>query len=66
MLQRFQFEFLRKEDTSVESKKTYEMPRLIEYGSIADRTLQTPGEGTKSADITFEPDRFDELSHAGS
>ena len=50
----------------MESKKAYEMPSLIEYGSIADRTLQTPGEGTKSADTSFELDDFRELSHAGS
>ena len=50
----------------MEGKKTYEMPRLINYGSIADRTLQTPGEGTKSGDTSFELDDFRELSHAGS
>jgi hypothetical protein len=27
----------------MENKKPYETPRLMEYGSIADRTFQTPG-----------------------
>ena len=50
----------------MESKKPYEMPRLIEYGSIADRTLQTPGVGDKSSDTSFELDKFGEFSHAAA
>jgi hypothetical protein len=44
-------------------KKTYQVPSLIAYGSIADHTFQTPGVGTKSSDTTFELDKFGEFSH---
>jgi len=44
-------------------KKTYQVPRLIAYGSIADHTFQTPGVGTKSSDTSFEMDKFGEYSH---
>jgi hypothetical protein len=45
----------------------YEAPVITDFGSIADHTFQTPGEGTKSSDTTFETDKFHELSHpAGS
>jgi len=52
----------------MENKKPYETPLLIEYGSIADRTLNNPGEGDKSSDTTLETDKFFEFSHpaAGS
>lgn len=45
----------------------YEAPAIEDFGSIADHTFQTPGVGTKSADTTFELDKFGEYSHpAGS
>lgn len=44
-------------------KKTYSSPCLTDYGHISDRTLQTPGRGTKSRDTTFLLDKFGEYSH---
>lgn len=45
----------------------YQPPVIEDFGSIADHTFQTPGEGTKSSDTTFETDTFGEFSHpAGS
>jgi hypothetical protein len=45
----------------------YQPPVIEDFGSIADHTFQTPGEGTKSGDTTFETDTFNEFSHpAGS
>jgi hypothetical protein len=45
----------------------YEAPAIEDFGSIADHTFQTPGAGTKSADTTFELDKYGEYSHpAGS
>jgi hypothetical protein len=44
-------------------KVTYEAPAIEDYGSIADHTFQTPGQGTKSSDTTFEKDTFGEFSH---
>jgi hypothetical protein len=41
----------------------YEAPAIVDFGSIADHTFQTPGEGTKSSDTTFELDKFGEYSH---
>jgi hypothetical protein len=41
----------------------YEAPAIEDYGSIADHTFQTPGEGTKNQDTTFELDTFNEHSH---
>jgi hypothetical protein len=41
----------------------YEAPAIVDFGSIADHTFQTPGAGTKSADTTFETDKFGEFSH---
>lgn len=48
-------------------KITYETPAIEDFGSIADHTFQTPGQGTKSTDTTYELDKFGEYSHpAGS
>jgi hypothetical protein len=47
-------------------KVTYEAPVIEDYGSIADHTFQTPGEGTKSSDTTFETDKYSEFSHPGT
>jgi len=44
-------------------KVEYEAPQIEDFGSIADHTYQTPGEGTKSSDTTFETDTFNEFSH---
>ncbi|HSK52742.1 MAG TPA: hypothetical protein VLA44_08305 [Clostridia bacterium] len=41
----------------------YEAPAIVDFGSIADHTYQTPGQGTKSDDNTFETDKFGEFSH---
>jgi len=41
----------------------YEAPAIEDLGSIADNTFQTPGEGTKSSDTTFEQDKYAEYSH---
>lgn len=41
----------------------YEAPAIVDFGSIADNTFQTPGRGTKSSDTTFELDKFGEYSH---
>jgi hypothetical protein len=41
----------------------YEAPAIVDFGSIADHTYQTPGSGTKSTDNTFETDKFGEFSH---
>ena len=42
-------------------KKSYEAPRLVEYGSIGDRTFATPG-GTKGCTIDCHLDSFGENS----
>lgn len=45
----------------------YETPTITDLGSITEHTFQTPGQGTKSDDTTFELDKFLEHSHpAGS
>ena len=41
----------------------YQIPTIVDFGSIADHTFQTPGQGTKSSDTTFELDTFQEYSH---
>jgi hypothetical protein len=41
----------------------YIKPEITDLGSVADHTFQTPGQGTKSSDTTFELDTFGELSH---
>lgn len=41
----------------------YETPTITDFGSIVDHTFQTPGQGTKSSDTTFETDKFSEFSH---
>ncbi|TMC55055.1 MAG: lasso RiPP family leader peptide-containing protein [Chloroflexi bacterium] len=33
-------------------KRPYETPRLVEYGPIADRTLQTPGQSALTRNET--------------
>ena len=44
-------------------KRPYETPRLVEYGPIADRTLQTPGRAIKGgAPECSHLDKFVELS----
>jgi hypothetical protein len=47
----------------VPMQMTYEAPEIEDFGSIADHTFQTPGQGTKSSDTTFETDKFHEFSH---
>jgi hypothetical protein len=42
---------------------SYEPPAIEDFGSIADHTFQTPGQGTKSEDTTFETDTYSEFSH---
>jgi hypothetical protein len=44
-----------------EARKLYETPRLVEYGSIADLTLTTPG-GTKGCQTNCHIDTFGEQS----
>lgn len=44
----------------------YEAPAVVDYGSIADHTFQTPGKGTKSSNTTFLTDKFGEYSHPAS
>lgn len=41
----------------------YEKPLVTDFGSVAAHTYTTPGAGTKSADTTFETDKFAEFSH---
>jgi hypothetical protein len=41
----------------------YIKPEITDLGSVADHTFQTPGQGTKSSDTTFELDTFGEFSH---
>lgn len=41
----------------------YEAPVIVDFGSIADHTFQTPGEGTKSGITTYVTDKFTEYSH---
>lgn len=50
----------------MENKKPYETPQLIEYGSIADKTLDNPGVGDKSSNTNFLTDNFGEYSHPAS
>ena len=40
----------------------YEAPAIIDYGSIADHTFNSPGEGDKSAQ-PMETDKWGEFSH---
>jgi hypothetical protein len=48
----------------MEQKKPYEAPKLQEYGSIADRTFQTPG-GVKGCTTNCHLDHFTEQSSLG-
>ena len=48
------------------NKLAYEAPAIVDLGSIADHTFQTPGEGTKSGNTTYELDKFGEYSHPAS
>jgi hypothetical protein len=41
----------------------YKAPAVVDHGSIADHTFQTPGKGTKSSDTTFQTDKYTEFSH---
>ncbi len=50
----------------MDHKKAYETPQLIEYGSIAERTLDNPGKGDKSDNTNFLTDKFGEFSHPAS
>jgi hypothetical protein len=43
-------------------KKSYETPHLIEYGSITELTLQTPGAFKGCGDCALDP-MFGEPSH---
>ena len=45
-------------------KRPYETPQLMEYGSIADRTFQTPG-GVKGCTTVCHLDTFGENSASG-
>jgi hypothetical protein len=45
----------------MEEKKPYETPVMLEYGSIADRTFQTPG-GVKGCQENCHLDNFGENS----
>jgi hypothetical protein len=45
-----------------ESKKTYEAPKLIEYGPIGDHTFQTPGGNFKGCTTNCHLDNFVENS----
>ena len=46
-------------------RKQYNAPKLVGYGPIADHTFNTPGQGDKSSNTSFELDKFTELSHPG-
>jgi hypothetical protein len=48
-------------EKNMEEKKSYETPMLLEYGSIADRTFQTPG-GVKGCQENCHLDTFGENS----
>jgi len=41
----------------------YQAPKIVDHGSIADHTFQTPGKGTKSSNTTFQTDKWGEFSH---
>ena len=41
----------------------YQAPKIVDHGSIADHTFQTPGKDTKSNDTTFQTDKYGEFSH---
>jgi hypothetical protein len=41
----------------------YETPTIMDFGSIAEHTFQTPGKGTKSGNPDFQTDKFGEFSH---
>jgi hypothetical protein len=41
----------------------YQAPRVVDHGSIADHTFQTPGKGTKSGITTYQTDKWGEFSH---
>jgi hypothetical protein len=41
----------------------YTRPTVTDFGSIRDHTYQTPGQGTKSTNTTFQLDKFGEYSH---
>ena len=43
-------------------KKQYETPRLVSYGSIADRTFTTPGGNVKGCKTDCHLDKFGEQS----
>jgi hypothetical protein len=40
---------------------TYERPEVVDYGSIADHTFQTPG-GVKGCQVNCHTDSFNENS----
>lgn len=44
-------------------RKEYRAPELTCYGWMGNHTFQTPGNSTKSADVTLELDKFGERSH---
>lgn len=43
-------------------KLTYEVPTIVDHGSIADHTFDNPGQGDKSATV-MATDKFGEYSH---
>lgn len=43
-------------------KIAYQVPEIIDFGSIADNTFDNPGKGDKSA-TPMETDKFGEFSH---
>lgn len=43
-------------------KLVYEVPEIVDYGSIADNTFNTPGKGNKSA-TPMATDKWGENSH---
>ena len=43
-------------------KLVYDVPEIIDHGSIADHTFDNPGEGDKSATV-MATDKYGEFSH---
>lgn len=43
-------------------KVSYEAPKIVDYGSIADHTFDNPGKGDKSS-TPMVTDKYGEFSH---
>jgi hypothetical protein len=43
-------------------KVSYEVPKIVDYGSIADHTFDNPGKGDKSS-TPMVTDKYGEFSH---